>query len=368
MKVHPDQLIPGCLLTKDVIGNAIHPLIPKNTVIEPIHIQILQTFKIQVVDVAPRLVNGDVFRVEKREVPSEDQKENEVNERVNWTFDDYYMNAVKITKSICEDLKRTNRLNIQQVRKLMIPLMKQAEKQRNLFLKLHQYGDKQRYIYHHMVSIALLSASLATKLDYSQGDRLKIALAAYLSDMGMVSEHDGIHLKNRELTEKETENIRIHPVLSYRMIEHMSSISKDVKIAVLQHHERIDGSGYPLGVKAEKIHPFAKVIGVVDTFHAMMSERAYQQKQSIYHVVEELMQRQAGKLDVLTIETLIQNYLTLQVGTRVKLSNEQNGTVVFVNESDPARPFVQLEDASEKIIDLKEHDLDIKEFLIDHET
>lgn len=68
MKVHPDQLIPGCLLTKDVIGNAIHPLIPKNTVIEPIHIQILQTFKIQVVDVAPRLVNGDVFRVEKREV------------------------------------------------------------------------------------------------------------------------------------------------------------------------------------------------------------------------------------------------------------------------------------------------------------
>lgn len=66
----------------------------------------------------------------------------------------------------------------------MIPLMKQAEKQRNLFLKLHQYGDKQRYIYHHMVSIALLSASLATKLDYSQGDRLKIALAAYLSDMG----------------------------------------------------------------------------------------------------------------------------------------------------------------------------------------
>lgn len=110
------------------------------------------------------------------------------------------------------------------------------------------------------------------------------------------------------------------------------------------------------------------MIGVVDTFHAMMSERAYQQKQSIYHVVEELMQRQAGKLDVLTIETLIQNYLTLQVGTRVKLSNEQNGTVVFVNESDPARPFVQLEDASEKIIDLKEHDLDIKEFLIDHET
>ncbi|MBR7554720.1 HD-GYP domain-containing protein [Allobacillus sp. GCM10007491] len=368
MKVHPDQLMPGCLLTKDVIGNAIHPLIPRNTVIEPIHIQVLQTFKIQVVDVAPRLVNGDVFHVEKRVQPVEDKKKNEENNQVNWTFYDHYTNAVKVTKSICEDLMRTNRLDIQRVRKLIIPLMKQAVKQPNLFLELYQYGDKQQYIYHHMVSIALLAASLAKKLNYNEGDRLKISLAAYLSDLGMISEQHTIYLQERELTEKEIENIRTHPVLSYRLIEDKSSISKDVKIAVLQHHERMDGSGYPLGVKAEKIHPFAKVIGVIDTYHAMTSERAYREKQSIFNVIEELLQRQAGKLDVPTIEALIQNYLTPQVGTRVKLSNEQIGTVVFVDESYPAHPFVQLEDASEKIINLKEQHLHIEEFLLDHEA
>nr|WP_236782660.1 HD domain-containing phosphohydrolase [Allobacillus saliphilus] len=219
-----------------------------------------------------------------------------------------------------------------------------------------------------MVSIALLAASLAKKLNYNEGDRLKISLAAYLSDLGMISEQHTIYLQERELTEKEIENIRTHPVLSYRLIEDKSSISKDVKIAVLQHHERMDGSGYPLGVKAEKIHPFAKVIGVIDTYHAMTSERAYREKQSIFNVIEELLQRQAGKLDVPTIEALIQNYLTPQVGTRVKLSNEQIGTVVFVDESYPAHPFVQLEDASEKIINLKEQHLHIEEFLLDHEA
>ena len=69
------------------------------------------------------------------------------------------------------------------------------------------------------------------------------------------------------------------------MVQHVSLLKEGAKVAIIQHHERLDGSGYPFGLTNNKIHTVAKIIGVADTYHAMTSERLYRKKQSPFKVL-----------------------------------------------------------------------------------
>lgn len=137
------------------------------------------------------------------------------------------------------------------------------------------------------------------------------------------------------------------------MVEGMLSFTKAMKLGILQHHERIDGSGYPLGVRDKKIHPFAKIIAISDTYHAMTSERMYQKKLSPFQVLEEMLHDKHRKWDYPLLKTFTDSLLNYSIGTRVLLSTGEEATIIFVNEQQPTRPFIRLENTRE-IIDLKD--------------
>lgn len=114
--------------------------------------------------------------------------------------------------------------------------------------------------------------------------------------------------KTTVLTSEERDEIKKHPVYSYRLIESIRTITDAVKLAVLQHHERLDGSGYPLALKKEKIHKYARIIAVSDTYHAMTSERPYQKKQAPIDVINDLQKNELLKLDEKVIQVLANHY------------------------------------------------------------
>ncbi|WP_054754119.1 HD-GYP domain-containing protein [Piscibacillus salipiscarius] len=232
-----------------------------------------------------------------------------------------------------------------------------------MLLELHHYNDKHDYIYHHMVANSIISGFIAKKLNYDHSDCMQVALAAYLSDIGMIKEGAYFYKKDGVLTEAEYEKVQKHPIVSYRMLEHEPFLSRNIKLAVLQHHERLDGSGYPLGVKEDKLHSFARIIAVSDMYHAMTSERLYRKKQSPFKVIEEMMNEFLGKLDLKIIEALVQSIVYFSNGTRVRLTNNEIGEIVFVDERHPTRPMVKSE-SNDEIIQLVNHqDLYIEEII-----
>ena len=81
--------------------------------------------------------------------------------------------------------------------------------------------------------------------------------------------------KNHLLTKSEFNMIKTHTTLGYKIIKEIAFLDKSVSYGVLMHHERLDGSGYPLGLKGEGIHPFAKIIAIADVFDAINSDRGY---------------------------------------------------------------------------------------------
>ncbi|MRH44415.1 HD domain-containing protein [Aquibacillus halophilus] len=365
MLVHPKQLVPGCLITKDVMGKTIYPIIPKNTIINDKHVLVLTKFLIENVEVSDRLNTGIPFSPKELEKEDAYKKENPIDSNdghSSYSFYDYYINAVEGYKKLFLNWQSGATLDINQVRKLIFPLFDQIDQVGlNLYL-LHQYSSKKDYFFHHCISIALISAFLAKKRNFKK-EWIQVGLAGLLADSGMAKINRHLFSIERTLTLPEYEEIKKHPTYSYRLVEKVPSLSTGVKLAILQHHERLDGSGYPLGVEKNKIHPYARILAIVDTYHAMTSERIYQKRQSPFKVIEEMIQDQFAKFDHEILQTFIENLTSFSIGTRVQLSNGKKGEIVFIEPNLPTRPMIKLEDNSQ-IISLKANrNLHIEELL-----
>ncbi|MEQ6391025.1 HD-GYP domain-containing protein [Bacillaceae bacterium S4-13-58] len=357
MRVSPNQLIPGCMITEDIIGKTNHIIIAKNTVINSNHILVLKRFLIDKVQVSNKLMSGELF------VPQEEiEEEEETIEPIYPSFLDVYLQAVVEYKKMFKNWQSGSPVLINEVRKFFLPLIEKVlESSYDIFL-LHHYSTKEDYLYHHSIAVGLISAFIANRIPVYKKDAIQIGLAGFLSDCGMARIDESILHKETSLTQKEYEEVRKHPTYSYRMIEKISVLKDEAKVGILQHHERLDGSGYPMGVTDKRFPPYGRIIAISDMYHAMTSERIYRRKTSPFKVVEEIMQGQFGKFDHKIVRTFVDSLTNYSTGTRVRLSNGLKGEIIFIEDSSPTRPMIRLEDG--EIIHLKMiHDIYIEEIL-----
>ncbi|KGX85671.1 HD-GYP domain-containing protein [Pontibacillus litoralis] len=350
MRVHPSQLEAGNIIVKDVWGYTNYPIISKNTVVKPIHITILHKFLIDEVEISHRFADGETIKnIETLE------EESPATEQVYETsFIHHYLETVQKYKLMFRQWQAGSPVDVVKVRQLIVPLINEAQQNRLEILKMHRFSTKEDYLYHHSVAVGLLAALIARQLKYSKGEVIQIGLAGVLSDCGMAKIDPHILHKMKPLTTNEFEDIKKHPTYSYRMIENSKVLKHAVLLGVLQHHERIDGSGYPIGLRANKIHTYGKIIAVCDTYHAMTSERLYRSKQSPFKVIEAITHDQFGKFDHRIVKALMDSFLSSMTGTRIKLNDNTVGEIIFTEAKHPTRPMIRLQHTDE-IIHLQHH-------------
>ncbi|MCL7747461.1 HD-GYP domain-containing protein [Halalkalibacter alkaliphilus] len=339
MKVKPNQLKKGCILLKDVQGLTDLPMIRKNTVLTEEHIELLKVFLIESVEVESLLTSGETFKpiaLDKETVETSQEPKTEKD------FLHEYLEAVKQYKQLFLNWQAGEKVRIVKVREIFIPLFERIIKEPENLLKLHHYSNKEDYFYHHSVYVGILSVYLGYRLKYSKGEYLQIGFSGVLADSGMAKISPAILKKPGPLTSVEYEEVKKHPIHSYKMLKGVMGISDSVLLAVLQHHERPDESGYPLGAGAKKLHMFSKVIAVADVYHAMTSERYYRSKRSPFQVIEDISKEQFGKFDIKVVQTLIQSLVLVAVGSQVRLSNGQEAEIIFFEQESSTRPMVKL--------------------------
>ncbi|NGZ76622.1 HD-GYP domain-containing protein [Saccharibacillus alkalitolerans] len=202
--------------------------------------------------------------------------------------------------------------------------------------------DKHDYMYHHAVLSALTSYMLARWLEIPQKNWIQVALAGLLHDIGKVKISPTILHKPENLGPEEKMEMNNHTTYGYQILKNATALQEGVLLAALQHHERIDGSGYPFGLTGEKLHVYSKIVAVADIFHAMTLNRRYRGATSPYLVLEQLEQDSFGKLDPAIVRTLIKHTTQLSLGTRVKLNNRKMGEIVYADVHQPTRPIVSI--------------------------
>lgn len=155
---------------------------------------------------------------------------------------------------------------------------------------------KDEYTHGHSFRVARYAVSIGKRMDF-EGQKLKdLEIAAYMHDLGKIGVPEAILGKPDKLTVEEYAEIKKHPVYTNKILQPIN-LSEVIIDAAVHHHERIDGSGYPHGLRGDKISPLARIIAVADVFDALTSQRPYRQAMPVETALKVLCEEIDVKLD-----------------------------------------------------------------------
>ena len=141
------------------------------------------------------------------------------------------------------------------------------------------------------------------------------------------------------LTDEEFAVMKQHSVFGYHMLQERNEFNNDICMAVLQHHEKINGNGYPLGFDAPRITPYARILAVADIYDALVTERPYKKAFSQKDAIE-LIMSMTEELDIKAMKSFLESIILYPVDSIVELSNGEKAKVVSNNNSYILRPTV----------------------------
>ncbi len=183
------------------------------------------------------------------------------------------------------------------------------------------------YTFKHSVDVATMAMVVAKKMGMTEEEVHDIGVAGLLHDIGKSQIPSEILNKPGRLTEEEFALMKQHPLMGYNLLKENPGISETIKCAVLQHHEKINGQGYPMGMEASRISAFAKILTVVDIYDALVTERPYKAAFSQRDAVEMLM-AMTYELDMDALKGFLGSVILYPVGCIVELSNGERAKVV----------------------------------------
>ena len=331
----------GQIIAEDVKANTQYPIIRKNTSLANEHFEVLKAFNILKVPV----LRNNPFKREENEAEKNNSEAKDFVEtatRGSQNFLANYEEAVQAYKKEFIGWQAGKKIDAAKLRSLILPLIDQVLEEREILPLLNEYSEPKDYLYHHSVAVGIISGAIADKMKFSKGQVLQMATAGLLADSGMSKIDVNIREKTAFLTDNEFNEIRKHTIYSYQMVKDIPILKQEMKMAIFQHHERLDGSGYPRGEKLEQISVLSQIIAVADVFHAMTSERLYRSKESPYKVIERIREEEFGKFNIPVVAALTDLLTDIPMGTKIRLSNGEIGEVVFTHREAKTRPIVKL--------------------------
>jgi len=214
------------------------------------------------------------------------------------------------------------------------------------------------YIFSHSLNVTLYSISLGIQLKLPKKELEILGMGAIFHDIGKLNVPKEVLLKPGKLTNEEYEIIKKHAVDGYDILRKVNTIPLAVAHCAYQHHERLDGSGYPRGMKEKDISNFAKIIAIADVFDAITSKRVYKEALLPHEGLEILYAGADMLFDKKMIEAFRLAVAVYPIGMKLTLSNGYTGIVIGQNIGFGDRPIVRIVKENGKII--KAFDLDLK--------
>lgn len=174
---------------------------------------------------------------------------------------------------------------------------------RKLNSVLKKIQEKDEYTYNHCKRVMNMSLMVGHRLGINKDNVAKLAYAGLYHDVGKIEIPDHILLKPSRLTDEEYEEIKKHPIIGSEMSKEIDFL--EIHQMIAQHHERIDGTGYPKGLKGDEICLEAKIIAVVDSFDAMTTNRSYRKGRTQEEAVEEIQRCSGTFYDERVVEVFL---------------------------------------------------------------
>lgn len=195
------------------------------------------------------------------------------------------------------------------------------------------------YTFKHSVDVATISMIIAKKYGLKDAEIRELGISGLLHDVGKSKIPNQVLNKPGKLTDDEFALMKQHSLFGFEILKKRNQFSDGIVRGVLQHHEKMNGKGYPLGVNADKIHKYARIISVADVYDALVTERPYKKAFSKRDAVEMIM-AMTGDLDIEVMQSFLGSVILYPVDSIVELSNGEKAKVVENSTEYTMRPKV----------------------------
>lgn len=359
-KILTKQASPGMKVAEDVYTFNNQLIIPKDTVLTDKAITRLKFYSIKNVMISvPEEINVPIV--------TDLYTEHIHSERVKNTtafkeFNNSLLNSTALLKKELNDIAN-GKIEIHTA-DLFKQISVLAEKARNgihLFDMLHCLRDLEDETFVHSINVALISNTMAKWLNFGKKDIETATLCGLLHDIGKLAIPKEVMFKTEKLTDEEFEIIRSHTTKGYNILQ-SSDINIHIKMTAIMHHERCDGSGYPMSIKGDQIDRFAKIVMIADVYDAMTSARVYRGALCPFEVLSMFNTEGFKKFEPKYLMPFVEHVYQTYLNNTVRLNNQAVGKIVMMNQFSSARPVIAFPDNT--YVDLtKETDLYIEAIL-----
>lgn len=270
------------------------------------------------------------------------------------------LETVKTVRQIFHSLESNRNINTRAVRTAVDNILDEILTNTDILVQLSDIRSYDDYNFYHSVNVCILSLMTGVSLGMNTLQLRDLGVGALLHDVGKIKVPESILNKPGPLTPSEFEEVKKHTIYGFDILRQYPDISLLSSHVAFQHHERIDGSGYPRGLKESEIHEYARIVAVTDVYDALLADRVYRKALIPYQAIQIITRGTYTFFDPRIVGAFLENIAIYPVGSLVQLNTGDIGFVVDVNKKSPHKPVIRrlLDHHGQKVKAPQEIDLD----------
>jgi HD-GYP domain-containing protein (c-di-GMP phosphodiesterase class II) len=220
-----------------------------------------------------------------------------------------------------------------------------AENRRFILRALSLVEAHKNYLISHAVNTSIISMLLGSTLKMPLPRLMELGASAVLHEIGMVKLPPNLFMTSRQLSPEERRRITAHTILGFNILKE-KQVPLSVQLATLEHHERMNGSGYPRAMGGDQISLYAKIIMVACSYDAVTMARPFREGRESHEGILDLLRNEGKQYDDLIIRAMVLTLSIYPIGSLVMLTNGKKALVIDTNPENPRFPIVQVTGAT----------------------
>lgn len=238
---------------------------------------------------------------------------------------------------------RTGKIDLEKVDKVISVLVKDIMSAPNMLLNMSDIRFSSSRTFKHSIDTTIYAMFIANMLNIGPEEMKIIGAGTLLHDIGKIALDQSILYKKARLTAEEMRHVQEHSIHGYKILKDEGILTNEARTISLLHHERLDGTGYPYGLKNDEIGLYPKIVAVADVYDALTSERCYKAPMTNEKAVGILLEEaESNKLDPDIITSFVDKLAIYPNGTIVLLSDGQPAIVKRQNKGEVRSPVVRI--------------------------
>lgn len=226
--------------------------------------------------------------------------------------------------------------------KVVESILSDLSSREDVMIMMMNINSTDHYLYRHSLNVCVYTLLLGKVHGYNNEALSVLGLGALLHDIGKTKIPASVLLKPDKLTDHEFAQMKQHTEIGFQMLKNEPGVPLIAAHCALQHHERINGSGYPRGIREHEIHEYARWIAIADSYDAMTTHRIYRSA-LLPHQATEMLYAGCGTLyEKEKLEIFRDHVAIYPLGITVGLSTGERGVVVRINHEVPQRPVIRV--------------------------